>query len=96
VVQAGLSKKEDSISKITITKRTGDVAQVLECLPSQHKALNSNPSTTHTHIHTKTVVSIQILYASTYIKFINREKLKHLREKRELSGIVAIFHILIR
>jgi hypothetical protein len=51
VVQAGLSKKEDSISKITITKRTGDVAQVLECLPSQHKALNSNPSTTHTHTH---------------------------------------------
>jgi hypothetical protein len=33
----------DPISKITRAKRTGGVAQVIECLPCKHKALNSNP-----------------------------------------------------
>jgi signal recognition particle GTPase len=38
--------KSDSISKITIAKKTGVVAQVVEHLPGKHKAPSSNPSTT--------------------------------------------------
>jgi hypothetical protein len=40
------AKREDPISKISNTKRTGRVAQVVECLPSKHKALSANPCTT--------------------------------------------------
>jgi hypothetical protein len=45
-VQAGLSKKQDPISKITREKRAGGLAQMANCLPSKHKALNSNPNMT--------------------------------------------------
>jgi hypothetical protein len=38
-VQAKLFIKQDSISKITNTKRAGTVAQVVECLPSNTRAL---------------------------------------------------------
>jgi hypothetical protein len=33
----------DPISKITRAKRVGGIAQAVECLPSKHKALSSNP-----------------------------------------------------
>jgi hypothetical protein len=36
----------DIFSKITSAKRAGDMAPVLECLLSKHKALNSVPITT--------------------------------------------------
>jgi hypothetical protein len=39
-------------TKIPNTKRAGEVAQVAEHLPSNPEALNSNPSTIKTHIHT--------------------------------------------
>jgi hypothetical protein len=45
-VQAGLSKKQDPISKITREKRAGGLAQMANCLPSKHKAPNSNPNMT--------------------------------------------------
>jgi hypothetical protein len=45
VVQAGLGKKQDLISKITRAKRAAGVAQVVECcLPSKCEALSSNPN----------------------------------------------------
>jgi hypothetical protein len=47
-VQTGLGKKQNLIFKITRGKRAGGMAQVVECLPSKHKALSSNPSTTNT------------------------------------------------
>jgi hypothetical protein len=34
------------------TKRAGDMAQVVECLPSKHKALSSKHSTTKNKINT--------------------------------------------
>jgi hypothetical protein len=37
--------KSDSTSKITNTKRIGDVVQVIESLPSKCKILNLTPST---------------------------------------------------
>jgi hypothetical protein len=40
-VQAGLGKKRDPIPKIARTKRDGGMAQVIECLPSKHKALSA-------------------------------------------------------
>jgi predicted transposase YdaD len=46
VVQDDLSKKQDSISKITRAKRTGDMAQVVECLLSKREVLSSNPNIT--------------------------------------------------
>jgi dihydroxyacid dehydratase/phosphogluconate dehydratase len=46
VVQAGLGKKLDPMSKITRVKRAGGVTQVIEYLPSKNKILSSNPSTT--------------------------------------------------
>jgi hypothetical protein len=39
-------QKQDPISKITRVKRAGGVVQVVEYLPSKHKALNSYPSNT--------------------------------------------------
>jgi hypothetical protein len=45
VAQAGLGKKQDPVSKITIAKMAGSVVQVIELLLSRHKALSSNPST---------------------------------------------------
>jgi hypothetical protein len=39
------SKNRDPISKITIAKRAGGMAQAVERLPTKHKALNSNHST---------------------------------------------------
>jgi hypothetical protein len=41
VVKGSLGKKSGSTAK-----RAGDVAQVMECLPSKCKALSSNPNTT--------------------------------------------------
>jgi hypothetical protein len=43
VVQVGLGKEQDSISKIR-AKRAGDMALVGELLPPKCKALSSNPS----------------------------------------------------
>jgi hypothetical protein len=40
IVQETLSEKYPT------QKRAGGVAQVVECLPSQHEALSSNPCTT--------------------------------------------------
>jgi hypothetical protein len=37
---------KDSVSKTTLAKRAGSVAQVLEYWPSNCKALSSNPTTT--------------------------------------------------
>jgi hypothetical protein len=45
MVQASPGIKEDPISKISHTRRTGRVAQVVEGLPSKHKAQSLNPST---------------------------------------------------
>jgi hypothetical protein len=45
-VQAGLGKKLDPISKIARVKRVGGMTQAVEYLPSNHKALSSNFSTT--------------------------------------------------
>jgi signal recognition particle GTPase len=39
------TKMQDPILKITKVKRAGDMAQVVECLPSKHKTLSSNPLT---------------------------------------------------
>jgi hypothetical protein len=39
------NKKQDPISKIIRAKRAGAVTQVVECLPSKCKVLNSNPNT---------------------------------------------------
>jgi hypothetical protein len=44
-VQAHLSIKRDTISKITKAKRTGSMTQVVELLPRKSKALSSNPHT---------------------------------------------------
>jgi hypothetical protein len=38
-------KVQAPISKVTKIKRAGDITQVVEQLPSKHKALSSNPST---------------------------------------------------
>jgi hypothetical protein len=38
MVQAYLGKKRDPISKITRTKWTGDMVQVVECLLSKYEA----------------------------------------------------------
>jgi hypothetical protein len=47
-------QKLRSCLKYTQTKkRTGRVTQVVDCLPSKHKVLSSNPSTTNTYTHTK-------------------------------------------
>jgi hypothetical protein len=46
MVQAGLSKKPDPISKITREKRAEGMAQVVEYLPSKHQAPSSNSSPT--------------------------------------------------
>jgi hypothetical protein len=43
VVQDGLGKSQDPISKATRAKRDRDVAQVAKHLPSRCKALSSNP-----------------------------------------------------
>jgi hypothetical protein len=40
------AKMQDSIPKITKAKRAGGMTQVVEHLPSKHKAPSSNPSTT--------------------------------------------------
>jgi hypothetical protein len=42
LVQAGLGKKWDLISKITRAKRTLGMAQVIECLLCTHKTLSLN------------------------------------------------------
>jgi hypothetical protein len=39
------AKQRGSISKISRAKRAGNVAQVLECLPSKYEALSLNPGT---------------------------------------------------
>jgi hypothetical protein len=45
MVQAWSDKKQDPISKVTHEKRAGRVAQVVEHLPGEHKALSSTSST---------------------------------------------------
>jgi hypothetical protein len=42
IVQAGLGKKQDPISKITRAKRTEGLAQAVEHLTSKYEALSSN------------------------------------------------------
>jgi hypothetical protein len=44
-VLVGLGKKQDLISKITRTKRTGNVTQAIENMTTNCKALSSSPST---------------------------------------------------
>jgi hypothetical protein len=43
-VCTGLDIKQDAISKTTRAKRAGGMSQIVECLPSKHKALSSNPA----------------------------------------------------
>jgi hypothetical protein len=43
MVQAGHSVKRDPISKLTNTKRAGDVTEVADHLPSKHQALSLIP-----------------------------------------------------
>jgi hypothetical protein len=38
------NSSQDPISKITRAKETGDMAQVVKCLPTKLEAINSNPS----------------------------------------------------
>jgi hypothetical protein len=45
MVQNGLSKKQDPISKIIRTKRARGIAQVIEHLAHKLQALSSNPNT---------------------------------------------------
>jgi hypothetical protein len=45
MVQTILGKRQDPISNITRVKRTGGLAQVVQCLPRKHKALSQNPNT---------------------------------------------------
>jgi hypothetical protein len=45
MVQAGLAKKQDPISKITYQKKTIGMARAVEFLPCKSEALSSNPST---------------------------------------------------
>jgi hypothetical protein len=45
IVQAGLGKKQDVVSKIIRARRDRSVAKAMEYLPSKHKMMNSNPST---------------------------------------------------
>jgi dihydroxyacid dehydratase/phosphogluconate dehydratase len=45
VVQLAQVKPQDSICKIPKTKRTGGVAQVVECLLSKQQTLSSNTNT---------------------------------------------------
>jgi hypothetical protein len=46
-VQAHLGKKPNPIPKIIKAKRAGDMTQMVEHLPSNHKTLTSNPSVPH-------------------------------------------------
>jgi hypothetical protein len=39
-------KKQDSISKITRSKRVGGMVQVIDCLYNMCEALNANPNIT--------------------------------------------------
>jgi ornithine carbamoyltransferase len=45
-----LQSETGSVNKHKM-KKAGDMAQVVECLPSKHEALSSNPSTTHKYIY---------------------------------------------
>jgi hypothetical protein len=47
MVQAGLGKKRDPISKITRVKKAGGMAQVVEHQPSKYKARGSLPVFLH-------------------------------------------------
>jgi hypothetical protein len=47
IVQAGLGKKQDPLSKITRAKITAGVVQAVKHLPHKHQALSSNPSSTN-------------------------------------------------
>jgi hypothetical protein len=44
-VQGQPGRKLETLSNQTKAKRTGSMAQVVEHLPSKHKAWSSNPST---------------------------------------------------
>jgi hypothetical protein len=44
ILQAGLNKEQDTISKMTSGKRLGDMTQTEEHLPNKQKTLNSSPS----------------------------------------------------
>jgi hypothetical protein len=48
MVQDGLSKKQDPITKITRAERAGGMTEVEDGLLLKCKALSSNPSTTTT------------------------------------------------
>jgi hypothetical protein len=53
VVQVGLDKKRDLVSKITREKGAAGMTPVIGNLPSKHEAFNSNSKTapnTHTHM----------------------------------------------
>jgi hypothetical protein len=42
-VHFSLGKEREPISKIIIAKRVGGMAQMVQCLPSNHEVLSSNP-----------------------------------------------------
>jgi hypothetical protein len=56
-VHTDLYKNQGPISKITKAKnkRTGSMAQAMECVPSKHKVLSSNPIL---QTHTQNIVTI--------------------------------------
>jgi hypothetical protein len=50
LILAGVGKNARPYLKNNQRKKGFDVVQVVECLPSKHKALSSNPSTTKKRI----------------------------------------------
>jgi hypothetical protein len=69
------------INKMKKKKRSGGMAQIVECLHSLCKALSSNPSTLERREEGKerggkrgkTVSKCYILYDSIYITFLNKK-----------------------
>jgi hypothetical protein len=57
VVQVGPGIKQEPISEITNTEKDGGLAQVIECLPSKRKALNSTPVTTRKKMSFRWLIS---------------------------------------
>jgi hypothetical protein len=68
-VYRGKKKKGDPFLKITNSKRTGCIAQVVQYLPSKYKVLSSNPRITHP-IKKKKFYSKDKGFTLWYIKLI--------------------------
>jgi hypothetical protein len=67
--QAGANTWQDSTSKKPITKRIGGVAQVVECLPSEHEALSSNRCTTKKNHFNITPTSVTLVFFHLELNF---------------------------